>query len=489
MDRAARYANAEAAEKRKKEEEEGRGQGDRASHPQEDRRPPRSRRDRGPRLAPLRHLTPLTQPVSIILDHADDMGIVSFPEECLKISPKADPKKYCRFHRQRGHDTDECMVLKRQIEELIQRGYLGQYVKRSGQDHAKSPDNTRKKKDGTGPSTSAPRKRELDHLTEDEETEPDSPPKKKVIHVIFGGPEGGDTPAERKKWARSLYVGEVVRAPHEKRTRREPITFTDDDLPDGPLPHRDALVIRLDLNDTIVHRVLVDTGSSVNVMYYDTFTQLGLSRKQLSQVRTPLSGFTGDSIETEGSVILKAQIGTPPHVKTWDIEFVVVKISCAHNIILGRPALEDLRCVISMEHLCLKFPTTTGVGTAGGGGDQKISRSCYLKACRQIARKDLQVHTVTERALREEEKRPRAEPVVETEEVILDLSRPDRMVKVGTGLPADLRGRIIEVSAAIKTCSLGVPKTCRASAGRSSRINWRWTPKPSLSNKGSTTSR
>ncbi|XP_019198276.1 PREDICTED: uncharacterized protein LOC109192140 [Ipomoea nil] len=448
MDRAARYANVEAAEKRKKEEEEGRSRGDKATQPQEDRCPPRSRRDRGPRLAPLRHLTPLTQPVSLTLDHAEEMSIVSFPEECLKISPKSDPKKYCRFHRQRGHDNDECMVLKRQIEELIQRGYLGQYVKRSGQDHAKGPDNTRKKKDGVGPSASAQRKRELGQLTEDEETEPDNPPKKKVIHVIFGGPEGGNTPAERKRWARSLYVGEVVGAPHEKRTRRELITFTDDDLPDGPLPHRDALVIRLELKDIIVHRVLVDTGSSVNVMYYDTFTQLGLSRKQLSQVRTPLSGFTGDSIETEGSITLEVQISTPPHIKTWEVEFVVVKISCAHNIILGRPVLEDARCVISMEHLCLKFPTPTGVGVARG--DQKISQSCYLKACRQITKKDLQVHTVIERALREEEKRPRAEPVVDTEEVILDLSRPDRMVKVGTVLPADLRGRIVEVICSYK---------------------------------------
>ncbi|XP_019159674.1 PREDICTED: uncharacterized protein LOC109156275 [Ipomoea nil] len=119
MDRAARYVNAKAAEKRKKEEEEGRGRSDKAPQPQEDRRPSRSRRDRGPRLAPLRHLTPLTQPVTVILDHVEDMGIVSFPEECLKISPKDDPKKYCRFHRQRGNDTDECMVLKRQIEELI----------------------------------------------------------------------------------------------------------------------------------------------------------------------------------------------------------------------------------------------------------------------------------------------------------------------------------------------------------------------------------
>ncbi|XP_019168365.1 PREDICTED: uncharacterized protein LOC109164065 [Ipomoea nil] len=168
MDRATRYANAEVAEKRKKEEEEGQSRGDRAPQPQEDRRPPRSRRDWGPRLALLRHLIPLTQPMSVILDHAEDMGIVSFPEECLKISPKADPKKYCRFHQQRGHDTDECMVLKRQIEELIQREYLGQYVKRSGQDHAKGPDNAQKKRDGTGPSTSAQRKRELGQLTEDE---------------------------------------------------------------------------------------------------------------------------------------------------------------------------------------------------------------------------------------------------------------------------------------------------------------------------------
>ncbi|XP_019189990.1 PREDICTED: uncharacterized protein LOC109184444 [Ipomoea nil] len=266
-------------EKRKKKEEEGRGRSDKAPHPQEDRRQSRSRRDRGPRLAPLRHLTPLTQPVMIILDHVEDMGIVSFPEECLKVSPKVNPKKYCCFHRQRGHDTDECMVLKRQIEELIQWGYLGQYVKRTGQNLAKGPDNTRKRKGGAGPSASAPRKRELGQLTADEETEPDSPPKKKVIHVIFGGPEGGDTPAIYKRWARSLYVGEVVRVPHEKRTRREPISFTDDDLPDGPLPHRDALVIRLEIKDIIVHRVLVDTGSFVNVMYYDTFTKLGLFQK------------------------------------------------------------------------------------------------------------------------------------------------------------------------------------------------------------------
>jgi len=117
--------------------------------------------------------------------------------------------------------------------------------------------------------------------------------KKQTIHFIYRGPVGGDTPAERKKWSCYLYVGEVVSLPRGKKQKREAITFSDDDLPEGPLPHRDALIIKMDINDTIVHRILVDTRSSVNVMYYNAFTKLGLPRSQLKEVRTPLFGFKG----------------------------------------------------------------------------------------------------------------------------------------------------------------------------------------------------
>ncbi|XP_031127724.1 uncharacterized protein LOC116029823 [Ipomoea triloba] len=255
LDRATRFTDAEEAERKKKEE--GRGRRDKA--PQEDRRAPRPPRQ-GPRLASLRCFTPLTHPLSTILEHVEVMGIVSYPAECLKISPNTDPHKYCQFHRQIGHYTEECMVLKRQIEKLIQRGYLGQYVKRPNQGKAQGPGDVWKKKGDSEPPASGSHKRELGQLTEEEEKElDDSHPQKKQIHVIFGGLEGGDTQFERKKWARSLYVGEVVRQPHEKRPRKEPIVFTDDDLPDGPLPHRDAVVIKLDINSIIVHRVLVDT--------------------------------------------------------------------------------------------------------------------------------------------------------------------------------------------------------------------------------------
>ena len=41
-----------------------------------------------------------------------------------------DKRKYCRFHKDHGHYTEDCKDLKEQIEELIRRGKLQQYVKK-----------------------------------------------------------------------------------------------------------------------------------------------------------------------------------------------------------------------------------------------------------------------------------------------------------------------------------------------------------------------
>ncbi|KAL0319057.1 UNVERIFIED_CONTAM: hypothetical protein Sangu_2061900 [Sesamum angustifolium] len=49
--------------------------------------------------------------------------------EKMKDNPKrVKSEKYCRFHRDRGHTTEECHHLMNEIEKLIQHGYLKEYI-------------------------------------------------------------------------------------------------------------------------------------------------------------------------------------------------------------------------------------------------------------------------------------------------------------------------------------------------------------------------
>ncbi|KAL2250896.1 UNVERIFIED_CONTAM: hypothetical protein Sindi_2211900 [Sesamum indicum] len=75
------------------------------------------------------HYTPLNAPRGEILMVAEQQGLISQWPTKMKDNPKRlKSDKYCRFHRDRGHTTEECHHLKNEIEKLIQRGHLKEYV-------------------------------------------------------------------------------------------------------------------------------------------------------------------------------------------------------------------------------------------------------------------------------------------------------------------------------------------------------------------------
>ncbi|VFQ81448.1 unnamed protein product [Cuscuta campestris] len=250
-------------------------------------------------------------------------------------------------------------------------------------------------------------------------------------------PGGGDSAAQRKNWVRSIYVGEVsAEPPRRKHTRREPIVFTDRDLPPTSEDHNDPLVITMDINGVDVARVLVDTGSSVNILYLETFQKFRSCRTQLEPLKTPLSGFTGDTVEAEGSIVLPVELGSGEKAVWKRMRFIVVDIKCVHNAILGRPGINKVGAVISMPHLCIKFPTPGGVREVRG--DQRNARECYAPA----VKKTTKGVNVISQEITKGETREKLEPEAEKVEIELHPGDSSRMVRIGANLPEDLKAEI-----------------------------------------------
>ena len=74
--------------------------------------------------------TPLNVPLEQVLMQIKDDPSLKWPEKMKGDPNKRNQNKYCRFHRDHGHDTDECFDLKQQIEYLIRQGKLRNFLGR-----------------------------------------------------------------------------------------------------------------------------------------------------------------------------------------------------------------------------------------------------------------------------------------------------------------------------------------------------------------------
>ena len=159
-----------------------------------------------------------------------------------------------------------------------------------------------------------------------------------VIDVIHSHARADNLRAETRTTAHLREVFQVCEGvtPAPKRLKKEmteEIIFTDHDLEGVQLPHSDALVVTMQIGDFDVKRILIDPGSSAEVMYDSLFKGLGLKHKELDRKVDPLYGFLGESVMPVGRVTVKVHVGTISS----PTEFWVLNSYSPYNAILGRP--------------------------------------------------------------------------------------------------------------------------------------------------------
>ncbi|XP_010682161.1 uncharacterized protein LOC104897051 [Beta vulgaris subsp. vulgaris] len=191
-----------------------------------------------------------------------------------------DKSKWCEFHRDYGHITEDCKDLKDRIEDLIRRGYFTQYQARVDR---KSP--SREDENGN-------RRPVKDRITE--------------IQVISGGPTRGGSihgaKASLKEVRHQVNYNTAGKWPAPPAMPS--MVFTKEDVRGIVYPHDDPLVVSLQKSTAMVHRVLVDGGSSPNIMYKETFEKMGFDTACLKPVSYPVIGFTEASVVPEGTIKL-----------------------------------------------------------------------------------------------------------------------------------------------------------------------------------------
>jgi hypothetical protein len=255
------------------------------------------------------------------------------------------------------------------------------------------------------------------------------------IHMITGGMATGETScSSRKAYARQIH-NVLVTQKTSKIPRLEDlsITFTEEDARKVIHPHDDALVVTLEIAGYSTRRVLINNGSSTDIIYLTAFQQIRIGKDQLRPIETPLVGFAGTSVYPLVVISLQIIADTYPKQATKRVEFLVVDCPSAYNVIIGCPTLNRLRAVTSTYHLLVRFPTKNGVGEMKG--DQAMAKECYLT----FVSTD-QVH----QTLIVEERRNFAEPTEELEEITLIKGDEKKTTRIGTTMLEKIRGLIVQ---------------------------------------------
>lgn len=96
-----------------------------------------------------------------------------------------------------------------------------------------------------------------------------------------------------------------------------------------------------------IHRILVDTGATFNLMYYSTLMATGLAQDHLVTSNTTLVSFSGERARALRVIKLSITKGTTPQQVTIMDEFLVLDNPCTYNAILRRGALNEIKFVMS----------------------------------------------------------------------------------------------------------------------------------------------
>jgi hypothetical protein len=113
------------------------------------------------------------------------------------------------------------------------------------------------------------------------------------------------------------------------------ITFSQEDIQLKDYPHNDAMVISCVIKGFLVHNVLVDTSSAMDIIFAKAFTQMQEPEDKIHDATHPLCGFRGRQIVALGKIIMSVTFDYVHNTRTEQVVFDIVDMEYPYNAIIG----------------------------------------------------------------------------------------------------------------------------------------------------------
>jgi hypothetical protein len=105
------------------------------------------------------------------------------------------------------------------------------------------------------------------------------------------------------------------------------------------IPHNDAMVISFVIKGFLVHNVLVDIGSAVDIIFAKAFRQMQEPEDKIHDATHPFCGFGGSQIVALGKITMPVTFGYVHNTRTEQVVFDIVDMEYPYNAIIGRGTL------------------------------------------------------------------------------------------------------------------------------------------------------
>jgi hypothetical protein len=201
--------------------------------------------------------------------------------------------------------------------------------------------------------------------------------------MISGGSPARPSRRREKLIQREVFNADVAQSSYLKWPE-VPITFYREDHSDHvPQLRSYPLVVAPLFNSKRDHKVLMDGGSGINVLYASTLDNTGIPRSVLRPLTAPFHGVVPEMDALSNRQIdLPVMFGDVWNFCTETLTFEVVGFSGMYHAILRRPAYANFMAVPNYTYLKLKILGPKGIITVGPTYQQayECDVECFLFA-------------------------------------------------------------------------------------------------------------